>query len=100
MSHTLGPWINEGGNSKGQRCIYSLRGDDVVFIAGVEIPIHDTDNLTKHEAEANAKLIASAPDLLKALTRMLNMFDRLLPEKSIGAEVCNEAKEAISKATK
>jgi len=52
-------------------------------------------DITKEEAEANAKLIAAAPDLLEALNVIIN-------EDSKGIEYSNliKAKQAIEKATK
>lgn len=52
----------------------------------------------KEEIEANMKLYASSPELLDALKRMINIFDRDLPKGSIGEITCNTAKKAINKA--
>jgi hypothetical protein len=54
--HTQGPWIITNG-----RCIYG-NGDFIKpFVASVE------DDHNDAETEANARLIAAAPDLLAAL---------------------------------
>lgn len=57
------------------------------------------NDLSDEELRANAKLIAAAPDLLEALNSMLNIFNRDLPEGSIGEMTCNKAINAIKKAT-
>jgi predicted ABC-type transport system involved in lysophospholipase L1 biosynthesis ATPase subunit len=50
------------------------------------------------DAEANARLIAAAPELLEALEYLLSQFGRLdhLPDYSAG----DKARAAIAKATK
>jgi hypothetical protein len=104
--HTPGPWVNKGGNSKGQRCISHENQNDVVFIAGVEIPIHDSDNLTKEQAEANAHLIAAAPELLEAaqaLGSMPNGYCFCSKDRDGAKEThepeCSNLRNAIAKAT-
>lgn len=63
------------------------------------IPYFDKEN---EEMEANSKLIAAAPDLLKALQ---NLFEDVqysikdIPLGAIGQRQINAAKEAINKAT-
>lgn len=64
--HSPGPWIAEGGDGHGGRWIGSQEG---VHIASVNLPIHDTQDLTKAQAEANAILIKEAPNLLAVLIR-------------------------------
>ena len=45
-----------------------------------------------------ACLVAAAPQLLEELRGMLHIFDRNLPEGSIGADQCVLARSAIDKA--
>lgn len=52
------------------------------------------------EWEANAKLIAAAPELLNALSFLLNDLDRNDGDLINRATLINEAKQAINKATK
>jgi hypothetical protein len=47
---------------------------------------------------ANARLIAAAPDLLEALRGMIYIFDRELPDASIGKMFADAARAAIKKA--
>ena len=51
---------------------------------------------TDEEAEANAKLIAAAPELLEALESFIDANDR--GEFAIDAEIANKAMKAINKA--
>lgn len=87
-SHTPGPWyyhalLSGSENHKG------FRVGDKFLIAKV-IPV-DQDGA---EGEANARLIAASPDLLKALEgiRHLVGYEWLLPE-------FDQARDAIAKAT-
>lgn len=56
--------------------------------------VNDLD--TRAEAEANAKLIAAAPELLAALDEILNLFT---PAEQIGNRILIHARAAIAKAT-
>ena len=55
---------------------------------------------SKETIQANAKLIASAPELLNALSFLLNDLDRNDGDLINRATLINEAKQAINKATK
>jgi len=77
-----------GGNYKIARCSYL-----VDWSLSTE-----WNEKEKSEAEANAKLIAAAPELLEALKNMLFIFDRDLSEDTIGRDYCDKAKQAIEKA--
>ena len=58
--HTLGPWVTDGEN------IYAY-GHDWLVASTCE-----TDDPV--DRESNARLIAAAPDLLDALTKLIPMF--------------------------
>jgi len=92
--HTPGPWYYSGGDSLaifhpteiGTRLAVV---DQTFSGSGWQVTAND-------EWEANAKLIAAAPELLDALENLLvslNSYD----EKDLDA--INQAKEAIKKAT-
>jgi hypothetical protein len=59
LSHTPGPWINDNG------LVY---GKNTEFLGAPSWDIYDASEWPGHaeEAQANAKLIAAAPDLLEA----------------------------------
>ena len=61
MSHTPGPWIVESGDST-SKFIYDNKGEDGYLGALATVEHGDPDEL-----EANACLIAAAPELLAAL---------------------------------
>ena len=87
MNHTPGPWEVE---------IYGKPGDFAIRPIGVIV-----NNL------ANAKLIATAPDLLEALTEALDFIERFGGQRHLLVTGCQcahciiieSAKAAIAKAT-
>lgn len=85
-SHTPGPWINDNG------LVY---GKNTEFVGAPSWDIYDASEWHGHaeEAQANAKLIAAAPDLLEALQTVLSGISRI-PE-----DVLDEITFAIRKAT-
>lgn len=76
MSHTSGPWILESGGPESNNSFYVLTeagfATDKPWIATVQ----GTHVGEKDEAinEANARLIAAAPDMLEALTECEEYF--------------------------
>lgn len=92
-SHTPGPWevLEEGAawHDGHAVCVY----DD----ANIRLDIaYTTRGWGDEEQEANARLIAAAPDLLLACRRMV---DRLGTFGSLHESLTDEAAEAIQKAT-
>ena len=88
MSHTPGPWINDRSHPEWERNVV-WSGDMVV--ARVVDDQHAN-------ADANARLIAAAPDLLAALIRMDEEFGTQNYTKSADDAVIM-AQAAIKKAT-
>lgn len=87
--HTPGPWGNIGGN--GRLLDIPIRATDLEKL-GVSLVYIITDSPHRREvAQANARLIAAAPDLLEALQDLL-FFDNGKPE-------FDAARAAIAKAT-
>ena len=72
MTHTPGPWRREG------RFVYALgEGETNVFSANVQGGGSGSDVATLAEQEANARLIAAAPELLEEgikATRLLRLL--------------------------
>jgi hypothetical protein len=88
-THTQGNWHTNEGQ------IYPQETGKTLAL----IPYFDKEN---EEMEANSKLIASAPDLLKALQDLLEDVQysiKDIPFGAIGQRQINAAKEAINKAT-
>lgn len=109
--HTPGPWTYEGDHTHRQyniRMLGHLIGvkDEAKHICTVNnLPPHVLANRDPVTAEANARLIAAAPDLLAALklidshlTRCINFSDinRELQERLEAQQV--NARAAIAKA--
>jgi len=63
-AHTPGPWhVTRGHQTNLVRGVFGNNGNCVVRFNGIASP-------TKPEGQANARLIAAAPDLLAALIRL------------------------------
>ena len=91
VKHTPGPWITE-------RC------DTGIEILNTEqesvaVACHFGNPYSSIREEANAKLIAAAPDLLKALEKMSVEFATHKDESSNAAHAWHLAQQAIAKAT-
>lgn len=71
QEHTPGPWITDDYNPSDQyRHVMNGNGRCAPYIA--RLPLRSGDNPT-HEQEANARLIAAAPDLLAMLRKCRTM---------------------------
>lgn len=89
--HTLGPWFSQYDDNG----FYEIGSEAVAFRMAFTYGEGDTD-------EANARLIAAAPELLEALERMLHSFS---PHPCENTEkwreeydACELARAAIAKA--
>ena len=98
--HTPGPWIGAGPSFGDPLPRYTTsimtewEHEDGGYIEICELPFHNHDD----ENEANARLIAAAPDLLKALIECEDMISHCL----FGCDAENateKARAAIAKAT-
>lgn len=90
MEHTPGPWTRHGlGISKDA-------GEYGYAVALCDSPV------PPGEAEANARLIAAAPDLLTALEALMPMLEaHQAQDKSLttyGHEIINAGRAAVAKA--
>lgn len=104
--HTPGPWCVEDPMgpellsviARGDRPVYEWRH---VAQVSVQPEPDEADDIPAREAEANARLIAAAPDLLAALKDMLDWAgtpsNQASPSWITGA--CQRARAAIAKAT-
>ena len=99
--HTPGPWIGAGPSFGDQFPRYTTEittederyGDGHIQIC--ELPFHHHDE----ENEANARLIAAAPDLLEALNSYLKAGFGNSTDFNSQKEAYYKAKAAIAKAT-
>ena len=106
--HTRGPWlafqVNVRDNWKASKPIYDdglwriVRGDDVETCPIAEVDRGDDhDAPTRQQAEADARLIAAAPELLRLMTRLVEITPHRTLDKS--APLYLEMRAAIAKAT-
>jgi len=84
QEHTPGPWGTSGGKG-----VYAESGREIIFCA------HNTRSGSTEEKEANARLIAAAPELLAACQRLLALASEGV---RAGDSAQGQAREAITKA--
>jgi hypothetical protein len=90
--HTPGPWISEPRNELAVNL-----GNETFYVTAKELP----HTLAMVNDEANARLIAAAPDLLEALEVALEYMEqvvRLDPTKSAAKNQIKWIETAIRKA--
>ena len=89
MKHTKGPWVVYGD--------WGIKDADGQLIAQFEDLAGDIDNRVSDEAWAKDNLISAAPDMLEALTNIIECWDgplyrhKMLPNIEI-------ARKALAKA--
>ena len=88
MKHTPGPWTVDK----------YYRHDKEIFILEPSVSVN-YDDVDHEEQEANARLIAAAPELLEVLKEAFDMIDGVLLTDVFGGEWFEKADEAIKKAT-
>lgn len=93
--HTPGPWIASKYSSVVGCPVVNQIGHVVCNTASA-----GTFESGKEEAEANAKLIASAPDMLDALKMIVNADDSYISAFDVKQTMLSIAKEAIAKASR
>lgn len=89
MKHTPAPWIVV----KDSYDTYVDTADDKHHIADC-----DGTGMDLSEAQANARLIATAPELLDSLKWLVSLFEKECKQETIGHKAITEAKQAIAKA--
>lgn len=101
-THTKGPWHIGAGN--GQGCIFSDSGRTRLEPGGTTLYsiAQITRGWNESEDDANARLIAAAPEMLEACRLALEVFKRELPcehgSPTIG-RAWGALEHAIAKAT-
>ena len=97
--HTPGPWQYDTDPTGWEYRI--VQADRAPYTPGYSDVAHFSVNTVRGEArdvqEANARLIASAPDLLEALDRIVNQFDHEIGPEHVD-EYYSDARAAIAKA--
>ena len=75
---TPGPWRVDGHEHKNgvvEYTIVSISGDAVGCAPVAEVLRNNPRPIPEHRVEANARLLAAAPDLLAALESLVETFD-------------------------
>lgn len=89
MTHTPGPWQAVAGSFRWNVTTVGPRTFNICAL-----------NPDRGDSEANARLIAAAPDLLAALKETLAVLEGFAPwESAIEREAAEAALTAIAKAT-
>ena len=94
--HTPGPWLakhRQGADEMYRTEVYSEQHGGIATCDWT--PKNCGNGVTSTYREANARLIASAPELLEALQKMLDVWEH----GGIATYPIGEARAAISKAT-
>ncbi|HFF2105780.1 TPA: hypothetical protein ACGBGH_004783 [Pseudomonas aeruginosa] len=96
--HTPGPWFVNGRESYTKYVEARIGGGLLQEVAACG-PTEQQE-----QQEANARLIAAAPELLEALQGMIEVYggqynDDCLPKASTELELIQQARAAIAKAT-
>lgn len=100
MSHTPGPWMVAGPSfgdplPRYTTCVVTEEDDDGEVVDICEFPVSDYDE----QNEANARLIAAAPDMLEALEAIVKSLADQDDEGMIEhAQQMIDARAAIAKA--
>jgi len=92
MQHTPAPWTREPGERFRHDQSAGVTGPNGSYVAAaLDLNRYDKDE----EVEANARLIAAAPDLLDALERLVHMAEcNTVP----GPNLMIQARAALAKA--
>ncbi len=93
LKHTARPWTVKKNSDRNEWSHWIDANDEngVILVAGV---INDADQ----DCDANARLIAAAPELLEALIEIIGMHD-MIDEDSPYSDAFSKAESAIGKAT-
>jgi hypothetical protein len=109
MNHTPGPWHGNGTNNSPTPDTYAVWADNGRFVCSFRYPFRpgDPEDAPDAEREANARLIAAAPELLAALQALIPVLDKLWEYDgdvmgmlhNRAADADDAARAAIAKAT-
>ena len=106
--HTAGPWVRAGLSIYALHHNGDYRKGEPVMVNRFYTHVDTCENQggTPEEAEANARLIAAAPDLLAALYLVAGRLERMEPylefqtvQRALNQSALSAARAAIAKAT-
>lgn len=95
MTHTQGKWIIGTDSDRNYYITAKIKADELDML-GAPVECRIVDIFYSKEAEANARLIAAAPELLEALKTCSNALASL--GGKAGEYEVKKAKQAIAKA--
>jgi len=95
LKHTEGEWKILWGN---YTHFATINKDVATRICAIEVNCSQKGNAPIEEAEANAKLIAAAPELLDSLNELFNLLEENEPQWYLKGHY-NRAIKALQKAT-
>ena len=80
--HTPGPWFFHNGNVFTRKpALLAGLAEREILVSRYDIKtVHDDKNISIEEMHANARLIASAPDLLEMIERVLKVMPERMEE--------------------
>lgn len=93
MKHTKGPWLRYSGTGQ---AICGLEGE--IKVANVCTPATNLGPKSKLEFEANARLIAAAPELLELCIHVLSVIDVKDSNEPWAKDLVKKLKAMIKKA--
>ena len=96
--HTNGPWEADATYCRTAINSKATANSPRKHVAMVNITKNQEYEITKEEHEANARLIAAAPEMLEALRRVDNYFTQ--PGEDDWIRFCKEALEPVRLAIK
>lgn len=96
MNYTKGEWKVDYGGTIGHIKAVSISGTPTV--CRYAPPPDCASSITGEEIEANAHLIAAAPELYEALKFVTKTFEAYCPEAKIHSDAIKAARYALAKA--
>lgn len=94
MKHTSGPWfLCEQVERPHQHALVGI-GNGAVHVGYASI----TPAMSPFEADANARLIAAAPELLETLDALVHKMEMHLENRGLFCLITDDARAAIAKA--
>lgn len=96
-THTPGPWAVHANVRDSRTDAARIDAGDTLVATVSTLPTKTT--AAWHEAHANARLLAAAPDMLEALQSLVRAVEQFTSAVALGWPELEQAKAAIAKAT-
>jgi hypothetical protein len=99
MKHTPGPWNADGYHVRQSGINGTRMIADVCYTGPHHTPPAEYPKSCRFADEANARLIAAAPELLEALEMLINIEPNCFSSDAYERSLWQNARETIAKAT-